>query len=171
MQTEHDPIAAAFRRTYQRILEETPTAEMTWPPVQVLGIASTGPRPRGWLIALVAFLVTSGLWIGWIVASGEPSGGRDDFPIQTESTAPPPDMSGAPFTTPADAAIAAAVAQFPHIQDPRVTRMIVIFADDASVDLRVQVQADDVCHWYGVAGHVRGGAIEWRGGPALPCSG
>ena len=52
-----------------------------------------------------------------------------------------------------------------------MTRIIGIYADQNLVDLRVQVQADNFCHWYGVTGQVEQGEIVWRGGPANSCDG
>ncbi len=47
--------------------------------------------------------------------------------------------------------------------------MVAIYADDTTVDLRVEVTADGFCHWYGVGGQVQEGALEWRASPAGPC--
>jgi hypothetical protein len=74
------------------------------------------------------------------------------------------------FESPADAALAVARAQRPDLVDPRLTRMVGIYADSTTVDLRVQIQAEGFCHWYGVAGRVQDGALEWRAQSALPCS-
>ncbi|MFZ0492000.1 MAG: hypothetical protein WAM81_02250 [Acidimicrobiia bacterium] len=92
-------------------------------------------------------------------------------PSQTEvSTAGAVLLEGPFFHTPEDAAIAATHVQFPDPADPQVTRVILIWADDTTVDLRVQVQAFGFCHWYGVGGDVHDGALRWWSGPsALPC--
>jgi hypothetical protein len=121
------------------------------------------------MVAAGAFLITGSFWVGWLVAPGQ-STTADTFQVQTATTAVAvPDTTGDPFTSPADAAVAAALAQAPDLPDAHVTRIVGIYADDTTVDLRVQVRANDFCHWYGVAGHVREGALEWRGGPAFPC--
>jgi hypothetical protein len=80
-----------------------------------------------------------------------------------------PETSGAFYPTPADAAIAYAEAQKPGIEDPQVTRMYVIYAGQDIVDLRVKVEADDFCHFYGVTGQIKEDELAWRGGPAQPC--
>jgi hypothetical protein len=49
--------------------------------------------------------------------------------------------------------------------------MFVIYAGRDLVDLRVKVEADDFCHWYGVTGQVEHDELAWRGGPAQPCDG
>jgi hypothetical protein len=74
------------------------------------------------------------------------------------------------FDNPGDAATATARAENPDLIDPRMTRMVGIYADATSVDLRVQIQAEGFCHWYGVIGRVQGEAIQWSAQPALPCT-
>lgn len=122
------------------------------------------------MTAAFAFLVTIAFGLGWLISPDEPSAGTDPFQVQTGTTmTAAPENSRASYSNPADAAIAYAEAQEPRLEDPQVTRMIVIYADDEIVDLRVQVQADDFCHWYGVMGRAEQDELEWRGGPALPC--
>jgi hypothetical protein len=75
------------------------------------------------------------------------------------------------FGSPGDAAIDAARAHQADLRNARVTRMVAIYADDTTVDLRVEVMADGFCHWYGVGGQVRAGALEWRASPARACDG
>jgi hypothetical protein len=50
-----------------------------------------------------------------------------------------------------------------------VSRIVVIYADQAMVDLRVQVEGDAFCQWYGVTGIVDKGRLTYRASPALPC--
>ncbi len=171
MPHEPDRVSRAFRRSYEHLVARAPTTEAEWPPVATLdAFTSVGRRPPGWMVAVAAFLITGSFWVGWITAPGRSTPAGDQFEIRTE-TAPAavPEATSAPYPSPADAAIAAALAQVPDLEDARVTRIVGIYADDAIVDLRVQVQATDFCHWYGIAGRVQEGAIEWRGGPALPC--
>ena len=94
------------------------------------------------------------------------------FEIQT-TTAVVSDSTRATaaFANPNDAAIAAALSQDPHLVDLRVTKIVGIYGDEQSVDLRAKVQTDGFCHWYGVVGRVNDGVIEWRGVPALDCDG
>ena len=73
------------------------------------------------------------------------------------------------FGNPGDAAIFEARTHNPGLQGLQVSRMIAIYADDTTVDLRVEVTADGFCHWYGVAAHVQEGALEWHANPAGPC--
>jgi hypothetical protein len=122
------------------------------------------------MVAAIAFVITAAFGLGWLVSPGQVSAVSDPFQVQTGTTMTAvPDTSGAVYSTPADAAIAYAEAQAPEIEDPQVTRIIGIYADQAIVDLRVQVQADDFCHWYGVTGQVDQDELAWRGGPAQPC--
>lgn len=171
MPTESDRISRAFRRSYERLVARAPTTEAEWPPVATLDAAtSVGRRPPGWIVVAVAFLITSSFWVGWLVAPGRSTPAADQFEIRTETTtAAAPETTSTPYGSPADAAVAAALAQAPDLEDAHVTRIVGIYADDSTVDLRVQVQASDFCHWYGIAGRVREGALEWRGGSALPC--
>jgi hypothetical protein len=171
MPTEPDNIAEAFRSTYRHLVDQAPTSEAEWPPVfTIQGTTPVGRARSGWIVAAGAFLITGSFWIGWLVAPGRSTPAADAFQVQTVTTAVAvPGTTGIPYTSPADAALAAALAQAPDLKDAQVTRIVGIYADDTTVDLRVQVQASDFCHWYGVAGHVQEGALEWRGGPALPC--
>lgn len=82
---------------------------------------------------------------------------------QPDSARPPP------FNSPGEAAINAARTNNPDLENPTVTRMVAIYADARTVDLRVQVEAGGFCHWYGVGGQIREGRLEWRAGPAGPC--
>lgn len=172
MPTEPDDITEAFRSTYRQLVESAPPTNRSWPPMlSIQGDVATSPRRSGWIVAIGTFLVTVSFWIGWAVAPGEPTAGADTFQIQTEDTADAiPDMSGTRYATPVEAAMASAADGAPEVDDAQVTRIVGIYADDATVDLRVQIQAEDFCHWYGVVGRVVEGALEWSSGPALPCS-
>ncbi len=80
-----------------------------------------------------------------------------------------PDDATRAFPSPGDAAIFAARAHRADLRNAQVTHMVAIYADDTTVDLRVEVTADGFCHWYGVSGQVQEGALEWRASPAGPC--
>ena len=174
MNTEQDDrdLVESFRQTYERLVDQAPVSDVEWPLALTAQAAPTRPAPRGWMVAAIAFLITVGFGLGWLVSPVESSVGAVPFQVQTESTlAAVPETSGTVYSTPADAAIAYAEAQEPGIDDPQVTRMFVIYAGQDLVDLRVQVEADDFCHWYGVTGQVEQEELEWRGGPAQPCDG
>lgn len=174
MNTEHDDrdLVETFRQTYERLVDQAPVSDFEWPPALTAQEAPARPAPRGWMVAAIAFLITVAFGLGWLVSPRESSPGGDRFQLQTGSTlAAVPETSGTPYSTPADAAIAYAEAEEPGIQDPKVTRMFVIYAGQDLVDLRVQVEADDFCHLYGVTGQVEEEELEWRGGPAQPCDG
>lgn len=175
MNTEHDDrdLVDAFRRSYGRLVDQVPSAGQEWPPsLSAREMTTTRPAVQGWMVASIAFLITVAFGLGWMVSPAEPSVGADLFQVQTGTTMTAvPETSGPVYSTPADAAIAYAEAQEPDIEDPRVTRIIGIYADQDLVDLRVQVQASDFCYWYGVAGQVEQDAIEWQGGPAQSCDG
>lgn len=170
MKTKQDDrdVVETFRRTYQRLVDQAPLFDPEWPPVHTIQEAPVRSAPRGWTVAALAFLITIAFGLGWLISPGEFSAGADPFQVQTGTTMTP-ERAGTSYSTPADAVIAYAKAQEPGIEDPQVTRIIGIYADQAIVDLRVQVQADDFCHWYGVIGEVDQDELAWRGGPAQPC--
>ncbi len=82
---------------------------------------------------------------------------------------PQPDSARPAFANPGEAAIAVARMNNPDLENPKVTRMIAIYADASTVDLHVQVEAGGFCHWYGVGGQIREARLEWRASPAGPC--
>lgn len=172
METEQGDreVVEAFRQTYQRLVERAPVSQPDWPPVLVAQSAPTHRYPQGWLVTVIVFLITVAFGLGWVVSPGQAAGDSDPFQVQTGTTIPAtPEVSGVTYPSPFDAAVAYAEAQNPDVEDPRVTRIVGIYADQSLVDLRVQVQADDFCHWYGVTGRVDEGELAWQGGPALPC--
>ena len=178
IEQERDDVARAFQESYQHLVEQTPIASAEWPPAPtVLRITNSLVRRAwsGWQAAVAGFLLTGAFGIGWLAA---PSPGiivTDPFEVQSVTVTaigiPVPDSATAKFTSPFDAAIAAAIAQDPNLVDPHVTRLIGIYADDQSVDFRALVEADGFCHWYGVTGRVQDGALAWRTAPALACGG
>ncbi len=129
-------------------------------------------RSSQWRLVWVASVTLAfGIGLGLLVAPGSGTTTDDPFEVGTTAAAAIPDTARVPYANAGDAAIAAALDQDPNLIDPQVTRIVGIHAGDQTVDLRVQVQADGFCHWYGVAGHVRNGVLEWRGGPAVACDG
>ncbi|MCP3912294.1 MAG: hypothetical protein GY713_15220 [Actinomycetia bacterium] len=102
---------------------------------------------------------------GWLISPDPTSPTNESLEFGIDTTPSIPYTRSAPHASPNDAAIAAALAQNPGLDEPRVTRMVTVFADDTMVDLRVEVQDDGFCHWYGVLGtihHARSGK-ELRG--------
>ncbi|MEX2322904.1 MAG: hypothetical protein WEA29_03945 [Acidimicrobiia bacterium] len=116
-------------------------------------------------------LLGVGLAVVLASCAGTPSADlpADVSTITAIATAMPTTVSNH-FDNPADAATAAARAENPDLVDPRLTRMVGVYADATTVDLRVQIQAEGFCHWYGVSGHVQGGALQWSAQPASPCT-
>ncbi len=173
MPTDSDNVAAAFRQTYGQLVAQTPTSDAEWPPVVTIRTATVHRSWPGWIVAGAAFLVTISFWVGWLVAAGRATPAADPFQFGAEVTTAVavPETAGTAYTNPADAAVAAALSQAPDLDEPHVTRMVGVYADDTTVDLRVQVQASDFCNWYGVTGTIREEALEWRSRPALPCDG
>ena len=169
---EHDTLTRTFRETYQRMVDRTPITSFEWPPVPEMKRATSQPRrlEPGWKAAALGFVITAAFGIGWLVAPGPTPGVGDQLGAPTETTALPiPESNVPPSETAADAAIAAALRQEPDLDNPRVTRIVGIYTDDTTVDLRVAIEADGFCHWYGVTGSVQQDILEWRGGPAGPC--
>ena len=107
------------------------------------------------------------LW--WIVVALLASACNGSGQSEVTTAIPRPDSEMPAFANPGDAAIAAARMNDPDLENPKVTRIIAIYADASTVDLRVQVEAGGFCHWYGVGGQIREGRLEWRAGPAGPC--
>ena len=172
MSTENDDhgVAETFRQSYERLVDLAPVSDPEWPPVLTAQVTPSRRLPRGWMVAVIAFLITLAFGLGGLIAPGRPSADPNPFQVQTESTMTAvPETSGAFYPTPANAAIAYAEAQKPGIEDPQVTRMYVIYAGQDIVDLRVKVEADDFCHFYGVTGQIKEDELAWRGGPAQPC--
>lgn len=172
MSTEHHDRDAAetFRQSYKRLVDRAPVSDPEWPPVLTAQVTTSRPAPRGWMVAAMAFFITLAFGLGGLVAPGRPSADSEPFQVQTETTkAAVPETSGAFYPTPADAAIAYTEAQEPQVEDPQVTRIIAIYADQDIVDLRVKVEASGFCHWYGVTGRVDQNELAWRGGPAQSC--
>lgn len=171
MNTEHDDhkLVDAFRRSYGRLVDRAPSAGEEWPPALTAQEMTTRPAVGGWMVASIAFLVTVAFGLGWLVSPAASSVGADPFQVQTGTTMAAVPDTGRSYSSPAEAAVAYAETQQPGIEDPQMTRIIGIYADQNLVDLRVQVQADDFCHWYGVTGQVEQSEIAWRGGPAQSC--
>ena len=114
------------------------------------------------------------LWVPWCIAVALVATACTDLggsQVETEVTTatPRPDSSTPAFHSADAAAIAAAISQEPTLENPQVTHIVGIYTDDTSVDLRVQVETDRFCHWYGVGGRVQAGTLQWRASPAVPC--
>jgi hypothetical protein len=173
MNTEHDnrDLVDTFRRSYGRLVDRAPSAGQEWPPALPAQEMTTRPVVRGWMVASIAFLITLAFGLGWLVSPPASSAGADPFQVKTGTTMAAVPDTGPSYSSPAEAAVAYAEAQQPGIEDPQMTRIIGIYADQNLVDLRVQIQADDFCHWYGVTGQVEQEEITWRGGPAQSCDG
>jgi len=174
MNAEHeDPeVVETFRRRYEQLVDHAPVSDPEWRPMLSARGAPTHLAPRGWMVAATAVLITVAFGLGWLVSPSQASAGSDPFQAITGTTMTAvPETSGEAYSTPAEAAIAYADSQEPEIEGLRVTRIVGIYADQRIVDLRVQVQADDFCYWYGVMGQVERSELAWRGGPAQPCDG
>lgn len=172
MPTEHndDQMASAFRGTYQRVVDAVPSTDPGWPPVRTLRPASRRRPSRTWAVAGIALFGAGAFLVGWLAASGPGSGAADDVEQLPPTTAPAVlDPESASFSSPNEAVMAAAVEQNPDMVDPTTRQMIVIYADERIVDLRVKLQADGFCHWYGANGRVENDVLEWRAGPADAC--
>lgn len=172
---DHDTVTRTFQEIYQRMVDRTPITDLVWPPVPEVKTAIAQPSrlEPGWRVAAVAFLITAAFGIGWLVAPVGRVEVADNFQPAPQpvppTTAVPELFTGDSFhTSPYEAVTAAASEQEPNLVDPTF-QMVVIFADEDIVDLRVKLQADGFCHWYGANGRVNNDQIEWRAGPAGPC--
>ncbi len=117
-------------------------------------VVSAAPLPSGWQGMCLEYT-----WQGRRIH------GR--FPHGTTSVEAPATVAG--FTSPQEAALAAAQLTYPVADVETVDRMVVIYADSEMIDLRVRVNDGKFCHWYGVSGVVEGGRLVYRAGPALGC--
>ena len=146
---------------------------MKWPPLPT--VARLQPlddaRRLGVRVAGSLAVLCSAFFGGWFVAGGSGSGAADLFVPEDEQSAAAEAASteGIAYGSHADAAIGAALGDEPGLVDPRVTRAVVISADETTVDLRVEVQAQGYCQWFGVVGRVDGDHIAWRAASALGC--
>lgn len=100
-------------------------------------------------------------------SEGSREGADQDVAIADEG-----DTSNEPaYPSHTEAALAAAEKRDPGLVNPDITAAIVIFSDETTVDLRVQVRADNgYCDWFGVNATLRGSAIQWRAAGANGCS-
>jgi hypothetical protein len=118
-------------------------------------VVNSVPLPAGWESVCLEYTV-----------EGRRVQGR--FPEGTISIAAPVgDVAG--FNSPNEAALTTARVDNPKLVAAKVSRMVVIYADQAMVDLRVQVEGDAFCQWYGVTGIVEAGRLTYRASPAMPC--
>lgn len=175
MPTDHsdDRTRHAFRGTYQWMIEAVPATDMDWPPAQPLRGPSQRRESRMWLAAGAVLLVVTAFAVGWLAAPVGRVGMADEFqpapqPVPPTTALPEIATADNSYTSPYEAVMAAASQQQPDLADPTF-QMIVIFADENIVDLRVKLQADGFCHWYRANGRVNSDRIEWRAGPADPC--
>lgn len=115
MPAESDRFSEVFRRIYQHLVAQAPQTEAEWPPVATFDAFTSLRRRRpGWIVAAAAFLITSSFWVGWLIAPGRSTPAADQFQIRTETTAAAvPETTSTPYASPADAALAAALAQAP----------------------------------------------------------
>lgn len=118
-------------------------------------VVNSVPLPDGWKSVCLEYTVEGGRVHG-------------RFPEGTTSI-PTPVGDLAAFQSPNEAALATAQVDNPGLAAAKVSSMVVIFADQAMVDLRVRVEGDAFCQWYGVTGIVDQGRLAYRASPALPC--
>lgn len=117
-------------------------------------VVSAAPLPLGWQGACLEYT-----WQGRRIH------GR--FPHGTSSVEAPTTVTG--FSSPQDAALAAAQLTYPVADVDAVNSMVVVYADSEMIDLRVRVDNGHFCQWYGVSGVARGSRLVYRAEPALAC--
>lgn len=171
---KQDDVIDAFQESYQLVVDQMSRAEPVWPPSITISHVTQSPAPARsrWKVGVSGFLLTVAFGLGWLLAPS-PVATDLDSPnagaVPVASTAIP-ETASAEFASAADAAIASAITENPSLTDPHVTRLIAIGASDTSVNLRAQVVAGEFCHWCGVGGRVRDGALVWSAAPASACS-
>lgn len=171
MPTDHhdDQTRRAFHGTYQRMIEALPATELDWPLAHTLQQPPPRRSTAKWGVAGAVVLVAAAFAVGWLAAPDRRVEVAYEFQPVTASTAlAVPDTDSIAYASPNEAVIAAALEQEPDLVDPTF-QMIVIYADESIVDLRVKLQADGFCHWYGATGRVNDDKLDWRAGPADAC--
>lgn len=117
-------------------------------------------------LALAAFLTVNFL-SSW--ARGPAAGERGS--VERVAVAQRVTESG--FATPEEAALQRARQIHPH-GELSAQRVILIYADQQQINLRVQVLAEDgLCQWFGVSGWAEDGGLEWSSpgnGEGISCS-
>lgn len=94
-------------------------------------------------------------------------------PTGTTERVVAPDQITADNTFPNPAEAAEAKARQVGLDEARVDKFVLIYADEEIIDLRVRVSDDDGCRWFGVGGSVEDGKIGWRNagsGDGQPCN-
>ena len=130
------------------------------------------PRRRLLVISVLPLLLAAAFSLGWFASPERGSSVDANIrPGEQESAAARAVAAGEsgssePFATATDAALAAALEEQPDLAAPTISRIIGIFADETTVDLRIQVSGDAFCGWYGVIGTAVDNQIEWRTGRA-----
>ncbi len=117
-------------------------------------VVSAAPLPFGWQGVCLEYT-----WQGRRI--------HGLFPHGTSSVEAPATVTG--FSSPQEAAVAAAQLTYPVADVDAVDSMVVIYADSEMIDLRVQVDDGHFCQWYGVSGVLKGGRLVYGAGPALAC--
>ncbi len=157
----------AFLGTYQRMIDALPGDELEWPP----SYRTQWPEPRPhmnriWVVVLAALLGLVGFGVGWFAAPEPGVGTTPAYQPAPPTTAPAaPVDDPTTYATAHEAVRAAALRQVPNLGSSTY-RMVVIHAGEWLVDLRVALQAQGFCHWYGVQGRVVDGKLEWRAAPS-----
>lgn len=166
----NDEVRDAFRHAYQHLTDQVPVSAVEWPLLPSIAFLDRPAEPQRWGVtaAVSLLLLGAAFFGGWFFAPESSSPATDPFAAQDEIAAVAVE-EGIGYPSHSEAAIAAAISGRSGLVDPQVTRAVVIFADEETVDLRVEVQADEFCYWFGVVGRVEDGGLAWRGGPALGC--
>lgn len=170
----NDEVRDAFRQAYQIVTDQIPASTVEWPLLPTVGLFDRPPehRRRGVTVAVSLLLLGAAFFGGRYFAGESEVAATGLLAAQDEESAEARAVQdGIGYPSPSEGAIAAALAFEPGLVDPSVARAVVIFADETTVDLRVEVRADEFCHWFGVVGRVEAGVLVWRGGPVLGCAG
>lgn len=84
-----------------------------------------------------------------------------------------PEQITADNTFPNPAEAAEAKAHQVGLDEARADKFVLVYADEELIDLRVRVNGDDGCSWFGVGGFVEDGKISWSNagsGDGQPCN-
>lgn len=156
-----------LRQAFHLIVDQVPARDELWPPLPSISYADETKEPNRmiWRTVTATALLAVVFVAGFLLAPTSQVTAASSFVPQDEQSATAVTAHDAPsYDTPAQAAIAAARDVEPDVSDAQITRIVAIFADTTTVDLRVELTAAGSCHWYGVVGRLEEGAIRWRGG-------
>jgi hypothetical protein len=122
---------------------------------------------RIWLASTAVAIVA----LGCATAGSAPPHGDTTGAVATVAAADD-QLGRAVFDTPSRAAVDRARRSHPALREPKATRIVEIYRDAATADVRVRVEGIGYCRWFGAAAEILGGVEQWSSagaGDGRPC--